>query len=148
MLLLLSLHNSSNPSLQLQTVQQQGRQSRPVLGYKRLRPFPLSVRWERNPPDLPGPTPWDPNSQQPGFPLNLLPGVEADSIFLPQSTTATLKFHSLIDLMIDLNTARNNLYSRRSNFSHGNHFWQHRNIFSHGDKNPLQKAQKYLFSWW
>ena len=44
MLLLLSLHNSSNPSLQLQTVQQQGRQSRPVLGHKRLRPFPLSAR--------------------------------------------------------------------------------------------------------
>ena len=89
MLLLLSLHSSSNPSLHLQSVQQQGRRSRPGFVPKRLRPLPLAAWWDSNPP---GPTHWDPNSQQPGFPLNLLPGVEADSTFLAQPT---FNFHLL-----------------------------------------------------
>ena len=92
MLLLLSLHNSSNPSLQHQTVRQQGRPSHLGLVPKNLRPVPLAARWDSSPPGLPGPTQWDPSSQQPGFPLNLLPGVEDDSIFLPNPTTATLFF--------------------------------------------------------
>ena len=81
LLLLHSLHNSSNHSLPLQTVWQQGRQIQCVKistkkdTYNPTWSLLLAARSDSNLLGLQGPTQWDPNSQQPGFPLNLLPGV-------------------------------------------------------------------------